>query len=71
MPASPLFVGFYESVDLEMELYEADMLVFGDQRGADRRDSLRKLGYSLRGKCTQAHKLIGRGHVSAICAISL
>ena len=37
----------------------------------DRRDSLRKFGYSLRGKRTQAQKLVARGHVSAICAMSL
>ena len=55
-----------------MELYEADMLVFVDESGADRRDSLRKFGYSLRGKRTRAQKLVARGrHVSAICAMSL
>ena len=36
----------------EMELYKADMLVFVDESGADRRDSLRKFGYRLRGKRT-------------------
>ena len=56
----------------EMELYEPDMLVFVDESGADRRDSLRKFGYSLRGKRTRAQKLVARGrHVSAICAMSL
>ena len=48
------------------------MLIFVDETGADRRDSLRKFGYSLRGKCTRAQKLVARGrHVSAICAILL
>ena len=55
----------------EMELYEADILVFVDESGTDRRDSLRKFGYSLRGKRTRAQKLVVRGHVSAICAMSL
>ena len=54
-----------------MELYKSPMLVFVDETGADRRDSLRKFGYSLRGKRTRAQKLIARGHhISAISAMS-
>ena len=30
--------------------YEPEMLVFLDETGCDRRNSLRKYGYSLRGK---------------------
>ena len=32
----------------ELELYKPSMLVFVDETGTDRRDSLRRFGYSLR-----------------------
>ena len=55
-----------------MQLYNKDMLVFVDESGADRRDSLRKFGYSLRGKRTMSRKLLYRGrHVSTIAALSV
>ena len=47
------------------------MFVFVDETGADRRDCMRKFGYSLKGKRTRSQKLLSRGrHVSAIAAMS-
>ena len=46
------------------------MLVFVDETGTDKRDSLRKYGYSVRGKPITSHKLTCRGQrVSAIVAM--
>ena len=43
------------------------MLVFLDETGSDRQDSLRKYGYSLRGKPAVSQKLlVRRERVSAI-----
>lgn len=57
---------------LEMQQYRPEMLVFIDETGTDRRDCLRKFGYSLIGKRTISKKLIARGrHVSAIAAMSM
>ena len=48
------------------------MLIFVDETGCDRRDLIRKKGYSIRGKPAVTHKLLIRGeHVSVIAAISL
>lgn len=56
----------------EMQQYEADMFVFVDETGTDRRDCMRKFGYSLRGKRTKSQKLLIRGRrVSAISALSM
>ena len=47
------------------------MLVFVDETGADRRDCMRKFGYSLRGVTPRTHKLLWRGQcVSALTAMS-
>lgn len=55
----------------EIQLCQADMFVFVDERGADHRDCMRKFGYSLKGKRTRSQKLLTRGrHVSAIAAMS-
>ena len=55
----------------EAQLYRADMFVFLDESGTYRRDSLRKFGYSMRGKCTRSHKLLVRGRrISVIAAMS-
>ena len=55
-----------------MSLYSPDMLVFLDETGADRRNSVRKFGYSMRGKPLVSHKLLVRGErVSAIACISI
>lgn len=57
---------------LDMSIYNPDMLVFLDESGADRRNMLRKYGYSMRGKPAQKHALLFRGeHVSAIANISV
>ncbi len=58
---------------LDMQVYygHPKMLVFVDETGADRRDYMRKFGYSLSGKPTRAHKLLWRGQrVSALMAMS-
>ena len=47
------------------------IFVFVDETGTDRRDSMRKFGYSLRGKPPVSQKLLFRGQqVSTIAAIS-
>lgn len=56
----------------DMSLYSPEMLIFVDETGADRRDTIRKHGYSIRGKPLVSHKLLIRGErVSAIACISL
>ena len=56
----------------DVSLYEPEMLIFIDETGSDKRDSLRKYGYSLRGKPAKSHKIISRGrHVSAIAMMSM
>ena len=48
------------------------MFVFIDEAGSDRRDSLRKVGHSLRGKPAKALKLYCQGkHITAIAAMSV
>ncbi len=55
----------------DVSLYEPEMLVFIDETGSDKRDSLRKYGYSLRGRPAKSHKILSRGkHVSAITMMS-
>ena len=55
----------------DVSLYAQDTLIFIDETGTNRTDTLRKFGYSLRGKPVRAQKLLVRGeHVSAIAAIS-
>ena len=56
----------------EVALYTQDMLVFVDETGSDRRDAMRKFGYSLRGQRCVAKRLLVRGErVSAIATISI
>ena len=56
----------------DVSIYEPEMLMFLDETGADRRDSLRKYGYSLRGRPVQSQKLLVRGeHISAIAFMSV
>jgi len=51
--------------------YDSNMLIFIDETGADRRNLLRKYGYSIRGKQARNHRLLHRGqHTSVIAAIS-
>ena len=55
-----------------MSLYTADMIVFLDETGTDRRDSIAAKGYSLWGKPARKQTLLARGeHISAICTISV
>jgi len=55
----------------EMTIYNRDMFVFVDEMGSDRRDSLRKFGYSLRGRPARPWKLLVRSkRVSAIGVLS-
>ena len=56
----------------DVAMYKPEMLVFLDETGSDRRDSLRKYGYSLRGRPAVSQKLLVRGErVSAIAFMSV
>lgn len=58
-------------IDMKAFHGHSEMLVFVDETGADRRNCLRKFGYSLRGKPAVSKQLLVRGQrVSAITAIS-
>ena len=51
----------------DISVYSPEMFVFLDETGADRGNTLRKYGYSLRGKTPQDHELLARGErISAI-----
>ena len=55
----------------EVSMYRPEMLVYLDESGCDRRDSLRKKGYSLRGKPAKLQRLLVRGQrVSVIAFLS-
>ena len=57
---------------VDISLYSPEMLVFIDETGTDWRDTLRKKGYSLRGKPARSQKLLVRGeHISVISALSV
>ena len=48
-------------------MYDPELLVFIDETGADRRNTIRKYGYSVRGKPARSHKLLCQGqHISVI-----
>lgn len=56
----------------DVSIFSAEMFVFIDETGSDRRDSLRKYAYSLRGKPAKALQLFNRGrHITAIAAMSV
>ena len=56
----------------DVSLYQRDTLLFVDETGTDGRDTVRKYGYSLRGKPLKAQKLLVRGeHISCIAAMSV
>ena len=56
----------------DVSVYSRDMLVFVDETGADRRNKMRRYGYSLRGKPLRNHALLVRGEcISAIACISV
>ena len=55
----------------EVSVYNADMFVYLDETGTDRRDALRRYAYSWRGRPAKSHKLLVRGeHVTAIASMS-
>jgi len=49
-----------------------EILIFIDETGADRRNLLRRCGYSIRGQPAKNHKLLYRGpHISVIATMSV
>ena len=56
----------------DISIFQPEMLVFIDETGSDRRDTMRKFGYSLHGKPAKALKVFCRGtHVTAITALNI
>ena len=56
----------------EISMYDPSMLIWIDETGCDRRHSMRKWGYSLRGIPPRDHRLLARGkRFSAIPVMSL
>lgn len=56
----------------DVSLYQQHMLIFIDETGTDRRDSLRKHGYSLRGIPPKSHRMLVRGErISVIGAMTV
>lgn len=58
-----------EMNSLVMYRFTNDMLVFVDETGTDRRDSLRRHGYSIRGRTPQSCKVLVRGERISIVGI--
>ncbi len=57
---------------MDVSVYTPEMLVFLDETGADRRNAMRKYGYSIRGRPARCHKILVRGqHISVIACISV
>ena len=57
---------------IDVSLYPRHCLVFVDETGCDRRDSLRRYGYTIRGRRLKCQKLLVRGkRVSVIAAMSI
>ena len=55
----------------DVSMYNSDMIIFLDESGCDRRDYMRKYGYSLRGQPPVCHKILARGeHLSLITFMS-
>ena len=55
----------------ELSVYSSSMFIFLDETGTDRRDTMRKYGYSWRGRPAVAQKLLVRGHhLSSIAIMS-
>ncbi len=56
----------------ELALYKTHTLVFDDETGTDRRYTIRRMGYSIRGHPAKAQKLLVRGErISVIAAMSV
>jgi len=61
-----------EMFAVDVSLYDPSMLVFLDETSTDMRDSLRRYGYSVRGKPIASHNLECCGkRVSAIVAMTV
>ena len=57
---------------VDISAYNPETLIFLDETGADRRNYLRKFGYSVRGLPIKQYALFWRGqHVSAIAAMTV
>ena len=55
----------------DVSIYDKDMVFFVNESGFDRCNTLRKYGYSLRGKPAVCHRLLSRGqHLSLIGSMS-
>lgn len=55
----------------DVSVFTSDMFVFVDETGTDQRNTLRKYGYTLRGKELKEHTLLVRGvRITAIACIS-
>ena len=56
----------------EISIYDPSMFIWIDETGCDRRNSIRKYGYSVRGITPRDHRLLLRGaRVSGIAVMSL
>ena len=56
----------------DITIYPHETLIFVDETGTERKGTLRKYGYSLRGKPLKAQRLLVHGeHLSCIVAMSL
>ena len=53
----------------DISVYEPEMLVFIDETGSDRRNSIRHFGYSLIGKPARSHSLLARGKRFSVIGI--
>jgi len=54
-----------------MLMFDADKIVWIDETGCDRRDQIRRLGYSIRGERPVCHRLLQRGQrISIIAAMT-
>ena len=56
----------------ELTIYKADMFIFLDETGCDRRNAMRRYAYSWRGQPARTHKLLVRGqHLNSIAFMSV
>ena len=54
----------------EMDFFDISQIVWLDETGSDKRDNIRKFGYSLKGQRPVYHRLLHRGkRISAVAAI--
>ena len=55
----------------DVSLYGVDTLIFIDETDCNRRDTLRRYGYGVRGKPIRCHKLLVRERISVIVAMTV